>query len=85
LTGAEKKELERFMNRSNFYMKLVLYHTKVKGLGNFAGNVKVDQEIPFEELCVLGGFNNLKEMTFEAMNNWDMTPQSANFAFKLLC
>lgn len=52
------------MNRSNFYMKLVIYHTKVKGLGNFAGSVKVDQEIPFEELCVLGGFKNLKEMTF---------------------
>lgn len=85
LAGSEKQELQRFMNRSDFFMKLVVFYSKSKGFSNPVGKIDPGQEIAFDDLCSLGGFKNLKEMSLEAMSNWDLSPQSANFAFKLLC
>lgn len=42
LSSQEKGELERFMNRSHFYMKVVNYHVKIKGTEELAEKYKRD-------------------------------------------
>lgn len=72
------------MNKSHFYMRIVNHYVKVKGINNFSGSFKNEEQVSFEDMCVLGGFKNLKETAFQAMMNWEYSTESVEFAFKLL-
>ncbi len=45
LTKTERQDLQNFLNRSNFYMKLVTFHGKNKGIKGFSGIAQPEDEL----------------------------------------